>query len=33
MDWWQIVAGAIGGLVVLWLVLIAVLWRLSARDG
>ena len=33
MDWWQIVAGAIGGLVVLWLVLIAILWRLSARDG
>ena len=33
MEWWQIVAGAIGGLVMLWLVLIAVLWRLSHREG
>jgi len=33
MEWWQIAAGAVGGLVVLWLMLIGVLWRLSARDG
>jgi len=32
MEWWQIVLGAVGGLLVLWLVLIAVLWRLSRRE-
>jgi len=33
MEWWQIAAAAVGGLIVLWLMLIGVLWRLSARDG
>jgi uncharacterized membrane protein YkvA (DUF1232 family) len=33
MEWWQIVAGTVGGLVVLWLILIAVLWRLSVGQG
>jgi len=32
MEWWQIAAGAVGGLAALWLVLIGVLWRVSGRD-
>ena len=38
MDWWGILVAVVGGLLVLWLVLLALLWRartdeLTARDA
>ena len=32
MDWWQLVGGVLGGLLLLWLVLLVVLWRVRP-DG
>jgi uncharacterized membrane protein YkvA (DUF1232 family) len=32
VDWWQVLLGVLGGLLLLWLVLLAVLWRVRP-DG
>jgi uncharacterized membrane protein YkvA (DUF1232 family) len=32
VDWWRVLLGVLGGLVLLWLVLLAVLWRVRP-DG
>jgi len=32
VDWWQLLVGVLGGLLLLWLVMLAVLWRVRP-DG
>ena len=32
MDWWQVLLGVAGGLLLLWLVMLAVLWRVRPEG-